>query len=528
VTEDSVVIGESHGSFVLDSSVLGLLQSTPGNPVLVARIEDMASAEIDGWTELEGIESAHLTWDVDVMSPGASNNLVARIRGNDSSQAVILSAHLDSPNSPGALDNGSGTAALLEVARVLDRARAVPPVDVYLVWFGCHEKGIFGSAHFAATHQDLLDRTIAMIELDAMARPLDGLRDPVNLESWSYERLGDSSLPLPDFLQAELGERGIEAETWDFHWLLSDITGFVPYDVPNALLDNLDLEAFDDLGSYHYMAHWHTPYDVVEHARAESEQFEELTRVLLATALDTGRLQPDLRVTPTAQSRAVFVASHTESVHMTPMLFTDLGTILAWEGLDLDVVPFGERLTEAEIENADMVVVLPVHDYPSELSDVTSYDESWTAPEIQVLVDHVEAGGLLLLTNSRHRLGPFGRTRENNEDWGDLNAIAGEFGIEFSGGFGGAEAVVESGHDLVEGVSRLFMIDGNGVGLSFEGQDYESLASAGGVLVAAVAEVGDNGGEVVALSDIGFLISMYGDPTNFRFWQNLASYARER
>jgi hypothetical protein len=123
----------------------------------------------------------------------------------DSSRATILSAHLDSPNCPGALDNGSGSASLLEVARVLDRSRTVPPVDVYLVWFGCHEKGVFGSAHFAATHQELLDRTLGMIELDAMARPLNGLDDPVNLESWSYARLGDNTLPLPEFLQDEAG-----------------------------------------------------------------------------------------------------------------------------------------------------------------------------------------------------------------------------------------------------------------------------------------------------------------------------------
>ncbi len=44
VTEDSVTIGESHGSFALDSSVLSYLQSTPAIPVLVVRIEDMAPA----------------------------------------------------------------------------------------------------------------------------------------------------------------------------------------------------------------------------------------------------------------------------------------------------------------------------------------------------------------------------------------------------------------------------------------------------------------------------------------------------
>ena len=528
VTSDSLTVGESHGSFALDSSVLSFIQQDPPIPVLVARIEDMAAAGIHTMEDLEAISSARLTWDTDIVSPGESGNIVARIPGMDSSRATILSAHLDSPNCPGALDNGSGSTSLLEVARVLDRSRTVPPVDVYLVWFGCHEKGVFGSAHFAATHQELLDRTLGMIELDAMARPLSGLDDPVNLESWSYARLGDDTLPLPEFLQDEVGDRNIDVLTWDFHWLLSDITGFVPYDVPNALLDNLDMPAIDELGPAHYIAHWHTPNDTIEHARAEAEQFERLTRVMLSAALDTGALQPDLRVTPPPTARAVFVGSHTEAVHMAPFLFTDLGTILSWEGLDLDLVPYSEPLTAADLEEAALVVVLPVHDYPNEYADADQYDEEWAAAEISVLVDYVENGGLLVLTNSATRLGPFARPRESNEDRDDLNAVAEVFGIEYLAPIESSEAVVVGEHALVEGVETLAMVPGNGVSLSAVGVDDQALAQADGALVAVHVAHGEAGGEIVALGDVGMLVSQGGEPSNFRFWQNLAQYAASR
>jgi hypothetical protein len=527
VTRDSLEVGESHGSFALDTSILTYLQASPPIPLLVARIEDMSDVAIDDWQGLDTVTAARLTWDTDIVSPGDSGNLVARIPGQDPSQAVILSAHLDSPNSPGALDNGSGSASLLEVARVLDRTRTTPPVDVVLVWFGCHEKGMFGSPHFAATHQDLLDRTLGMIELDAMGRPLNGLADPVNLESWSYSRLGDDSLPFPEFLQSEVEQRGIHATTWDFHYLLSDITGFVPYNVPNAELDNLDFEAIEQIGSAHYTAHWHSPYDTIEHARAESEQFERLTRAMLAAALDTGEVRPDLRVTPPPDGRAVFVASHTEAVHMSPMLMTDLGTILAWEGLDLDLVPYGETLTANHLENAAMVVILPVHDYPSTLADVGSYDEAWSEGEVSVLVDYVEDGGLLVLTNSASRLGPFGRAREVNEDAGDLNLVAAEFGVRYETVIAAETADVVSVHPLVDGVDDLTMIDGNGVSLSVDGS-YDALARAGNDLAAARLDVGESGGEVIALADIGLLVSHRSEPTNFRFWQNLVDYARDR
>ncbi|MEJ2190210.1 MAG: M28 family peptidase, partial [Acidobacteriota bacterium] len=504
------------------------VQSDPPIPVLVARLEDMAPAGIATLADLADITRARMTWDTDIVSPGQSANIIARIPGADSSKATVLSAHLDSPNCPGALDNGSGSAALIEVARVLDRSHAVPPVDVYLVWFGCHEKGLFGSPTFAATHQELLDRTLGMIELDAMARPLNGLADPVNLESWSYSRLGDDTLPLPEFLGDQVSARGIDVLTWDFQYLLSDITGFVPYDVPNALLDNLDLESGDLIGPAHYTAHWHTPNDTIEHARAEADQYESLTRVLLSAALDTGTLQPNLRVTPAPSSRVVFVASHTESVHMAPFLCPDLGTIIAWQGMDLDLVPYGQAVTSDQLENAAMVVVLPVHDYPNELADVHLYDEAWTTAEISVLEAYVDGGGFVVLTNSASRLGPFARTREANEDAIDLNLLAQEFGIHFTGPVGGSEATVVTVHELVTGVDALTMVTDNAVGLMGPGGSGLTLATVNDDPVMVLVQHGTNGGEVLALGDLGMLVSQGGQPTNFTFWQNLVRFAASR
>jgi len=528
VTSDSLVIGESHGSFALDSSVFSYFQRDPPIPVLITRLEDLAPAGIASMSDLRDITRARMTWDADIVSPGQSANIIARIPGADPSKATVLSAHLDSPNCPGALDNGSGSAALLEVARVLDRSHAVPPVDVYLVWFGCHEKGLFGSPTFAATHQELLDRTLGMVELDAMARPLIGLADPVNLESWSYSRLGDDTLPLPEFIRDQVSDRGIDVDTWDFHYLLSDITGFVPYDVPNALLDNLDLVSGELVGPAHYTAHWHTPNDTIEHARAEAAQFAQLTRVLLSAALDTGALQPNLRVTRVPSERVVFVASHTESVHMAPFLCQDLGTIIAWEGLDLDVVPYGQTLTADALEDAAMVVVLPVHDYPNELADVDLYDEAWTPAEISVLEAYVDGGGFLVLTNSAGRLGPFARAREANEDAADLNLLAREFGIQYGAPVAGSEAAVVGTHELVVGVDTLAMVTDNAIGLMGTGGSGLTLAATGDDPVMVLVEHGTHGGEVLALGDLGMLVTQGGQPTNFSFWQNLVRYAASR
>ena len=111
-----------------------------------------------------------------------------RIPGADSSKAVILGAHIDSPNSPGAFDNGSGSAALLEIARVINQSQARPPVDIYLVWFGGHEIGTYGSAYFAATHQELLDRTLALYQMDCLGRPMDNKTSKITMVFTSYGR----------------------------------------------------------------------------------------------------------------------------------------------------------------------------------------------------------------------------------------------------------------------------------------------------------------------------------------------------
>ena len=51
---------------------------------------------------------------------------------------------------------------------------------------------------------------------------------------------------------------------------------------------------------------------------------EQMARVALSAALETGQDTPELRVTSSPDRRVLFVASHTESVHMAPTTFIDL------------------------------------------------------------------------------------------------------------------------------------------------------------------------------------------------------------
>jgi hypothetical protein len=89
----------------------------------------------------------------------SSRNVIAERRGQApaaSRQVVIVTAHLDSINlaggasapAPGADDNGSGSAGLLEMARVL---AGDGRHDLRFILFGGEEQGLFGSRRYVET-----------------------------------------------------------------------------------------------------------------------------------------------------------------------------------------------------------------------------------------------------------------------------------------------------------------------------------------------------------------------------------------
>ena len=98
-----------------------------------------------------------------VPKPTKLTNVYAVLRGSDPSNAgriVLVTGHYDSRNSetndaigasPGANDDGSGTAVSLECARVLSQHK-FPATIIFLTVAG-EEQGLYGSAHFAKMAQ---------------------------------------------------------------------------------------------------------------------------------------------------------------------------------------------------------------------------------------------------------------------------------------------------------------------------------------------------------------------------------------
>lgn len=100
-----------------------------------------------------------------------TENILAETSGPASEPVIMVGAHLDSvPAGPGINDNGSGTAAVLELG--LQLARCDLPRRVRLALWGAEELGLLGSEHYLATLDDAdRDRIALYLNLDMIASP---------------------------------------------------------------------------------------------------------------------------------------------------------------------------------------------------------------------------------------------------------------------------------------------------------------------------------------------------------------------
>jgi aminopeptidase Y len=74
-------------------------------------------------------------------------NVLAESKSGDPNNVVMAGAHLDSVNAgPGIQDNGSGSAAILEVAEQM--AKVKPRNMVRFAWWGAEESGLVGSTYY--------------------------------------------------------------------------------------------------------------------------------------------------------------------------------------------------------------------------------------------------------------------------------------------------------------------------------------------------------------------------------------------
>ncbi len=525
VTRFSTEIGQSHGTLAQSYTPFHLIEKEFSVPILLARVEDFEEAGLKNWKDMPDIEEARMSVDADVLGPARSANLAAVVPGRDETAALILGAHIDSVDNPGALNDASGAAILLEIARIFDQASFQPQISIYLVWFGSKEPGLYGSYQFISTHQELMDRALAMIQLDSLTRPLDELPGRIDLLSRSYFYFGEDSLPLADYVLNIAAHRDIQAGTYDAHEAVTDNAGFSGYNVPNVQMVYLDVaKAEEAVESRDYAGSYYSPYDTVTLVEEQMESFHQMAELTLAAVLDLAETRRELRRYILPGKKAVFVGSQTEDPHMTPAGFPYLGQALALKDFDVHLIPYGTPVRDEDLADADLVVALPVVDYTSEEG---SYDAGWSEEEIDVLVRYAERGGFLVLTNSFHRLINENAIQEENEDWPDVNDLAKRFGVDYQGQViaAASDEIDTEQHPAMTGQMYMELAVGNT--LYFTMTLGTVLVRARGKPAVGLVPYERQGGEVLVLGDLGMLSSS-AYPANDDFWLSLADYVRRR
>ena len=141
-----------------------------------------------------------------------SRNVLARFEGSDpqlKNEYIVYTAHWDhlGIGDPvngdkiynGALDNASGVATLLEIARAFTQAQPPPKRSILFVMVTAEEQGLLGSQYYSVTPVYPLAKTLANINLDGV-------------NQWGRTRditvIGLGASDLDDYLRDAAGEQG--------------------------------------------------------------------------------------------------------------------------------------------------------------------------------------------------------------------------------------------------------------------------------------------------------------------------------
>ncbi len=156
-----------------------LLYTHTGNDRGYGTEHDLARDNIQAYFESLGLTTALEPF---IYNSTTYYNVVATKLGTTNPDDVYLvGAHFDSVNNPGADDNASGTAAVMEIARVL--ASYDFDATLRFVAFDREEQGLKGSYAYVAAHAS--DNILGMISLDMIAyNPAGGQHDTVRLYDW--------------------------------------------------------------------------------------------------------------------------------------------------------------------------------------------------------------------------------------------------------------------------------------------------------------------------------------------------------
>ena len=196
-------------------------------------------------------------------------NVVGKIEGTDpklKDEYLVIGAHLDHVGSqaglifPGANDNASGSAGVLELAEAFQFSHTKPKRSILFVLFASEEQGLLGSKFFVENLMNDTSKIIAMLNLDCI-----GYGDSIQVGN------GKSSPELWKIADStdEINSNLMVKDTWNGGG--ADATPFLEKGIPCLYF----------VSKYSY-DHLHLPTDTPE--TLNPELFENIVKLVYLTA----------------------------------------------------------------------------------------------------------------------------------------------------------------------------------------------------------------------------------------------------
>ncbi|MBN2379060.1 M20/M25/M40 family metallo-hydrolase [candidate division WOR-3 bacterium] len=234
--------------------------------------------------------------------PSVMWNVVTTIPGADSEQ-ILFTAHYDAISeqrytyTPGADDNGSGVAGVLEAARIMSKHDWQHTLKFVL--FSGEEVGLYGSQAYAK-------------EADAKADPIIGV---LNLDMIAYDGWGEPDIDIHcrPYDEVSIGQGQILADAMDIYDLdlipelhhadatnRSDHASFWPFNIPAMLL-------VEDYFGGDATPFYHTTQDRISSLNVE--YFTEGVKASVAWAAIMAEMIPDEPVVTESEPETLDIAS---------------------------------------------------------------------------------------------------------------------------------------------------------------------------------------------------------------------------
>jgi len=269
---------------MVEAGILGIIQSAP-NPITALydrkNLENMSFENLPGvpdikldehqYAIIEQMAKERQRFELEFnirnhfrLGPIPYHNVIGVIPGTEfPDEYVIVSAHLDSYDvATGTVDNGSGAAPTIEVARLLMEADAKPKRSIMVILWTGEEFGLLGSQSWVDRNTDKHDKIANMFNRDGGPTVANSISVPVAMME-DFEKICEplnSINPEFPFTLKESTPMKRPTKPWS-----TDSGPFAVAGIPTLTFGTADTKGYD----FNYGEIWHTERDLYNMAIPE-------------------------------------------------------------------------------------------------------------------------------------------------------------------------------------------------------------------------------------------------------------------